>query len=165
MPADHGFWLDEDQCVLPVPEEPLHQNPEDPVGVVDSRSLRASSQHGELMTQGGVLQLELRSLGNQRTKQREDLCKAHVDSTRRLVAAQEWPNLAVVPTTAVGKKEDGRRYVRIEENPKKKIFVDVIFDDAEGVGVDSETKLLGLSILKDIAQYEKSIPSPFKGEG
>lgn len=60
MPLDHRLGLDQDQCLLPPGEQVREENPKKSVGVVESRFGCGAMKNGELMTQGQVLEHELR---------------------------------------------------------------------------------------------------------
>ncbi len=45
-PADRGLGLDDHQGVSPDVEQPTHEDPEDPIAIVDLRALHVALENG-----------------------------------------------------------------------------------------------------------------------
>jgi hypothetical protein len=56
VPSDDGFWLDEEQLISPILEKACEQNPEQPVTILDMRSLCISFQDFKLMSEREAFQ-------------------------------------------------------------------------------------------------------------
>ncbi len=55
VPSDYGFWFDDDKVGTPVDPEARQPDPDDPIGLPESRTLGGALEHGDLMTKGEVL--------------------------------------------------------------------------------------------------------------
>ncbi len=72
MPLDYGLGLHDQQSVAPAGEEPPHEDPEDPIAVVDLCALDAASEYGDLLPKDDVLEGEPRSISEQRVDERKE---------------------------------------------------------------------------------------------
>ncbi len=56
MPADDGLWLDKDQRFSPIVEKSYKHDPEEPISILEARSLNTSFQDIELIPEREVFQ-------------------------------------------------------------------------------------------------------------
>jgi len=56
VPADHGFRRDDDEGLLPAGPGSASNYPKEPVEGTKARSRMPTLQHGELLTQGKILE-------------------------------------------------------------------------------------------------------------
>ncbi len=71
MPLDHGLGFHDQQRVPPAVEEPPHQDPEDPIAVVDLRALHGALEYRDLLAKSEILDGQARSISDQRVDEPE----------------------------------------------------------------------------------------------
>ena len=73
MPPDHGVGLHDQERVAPAVEELSHEDPEDPIAVLDSCPFRAALEYHDLLAKGDVLEGKSRSVSEQAVDESEEV--------------------------------------------------------------------------------------------
>jgi hypothetical protein len=104
MTADYGVRLDQDKSRAPIGVQLGQENPKEAVAATQQWSWPMSAQHGQLLTQGQVLQNKLTAWQQKQTQETADRVKQFhaVTRTGRAIARrqQRWGRRSIFASSA-----------------------------------------------------------------